>query len=76
VAIHQELEVNQPFNFHKTVTSLSSFLASKNTSVQDFPVQRIEVVPIANQLKASSARVASVQEIEEVRCRSLERFFI
>jgi hypothetical protein len=44
--------------------------------MQDFPVQCIEVVAIANQLKTSSARIAPVQEIEEIPSRSAERFLI
>jgi hypothetical protein len=39
-------------------------------------VQRIEVVPIANQLKARTARVVSVQEIEEILGCSLEGFLV
>jgi hypothetical protein len=47
---------------------LLRLLPSKNTSMQDFPVKAIQIVSIANQLKASAAWISSVQEIKEVRC--------
>jgi hypothetical protein len=76
VAIHQELEVHQPFNFHETVAPLSSFLTSKKASMQNLPLQSVEIVPIADQLEASTARVVSVQEIEEIPGCSLEGFLV
>ena len=41
--------------------------------LQDFPVQCIEVVSIANQLQASFTRVTPVQQIEEILRRLLQR---
>jgi hypothetical protein len=69
VPIHQQLAINKLFRAYKTLTSLLSLLPSKNTSMQDFPVESIQIVSIANQLEASAAGIASVQEIKEVRCR-------
>ena len=69
VAIHQQLAINKLFRAYKTLTSLLSLLPSKNTAVQDFPVESIQIVSIANQLKASTARIASIHQVEEVCCR-------
>ena len=68
VPIHQQLAINQLFGAYKTLTSLFRLLPSKNTSMQDFPVESIQIVSITNQLEASTARIFSVQEIKEVWC--------
>ena len=62
VAVHQKLEANQLLNPNKSVAPVFSLLAGENAAMQNFPVLCIEVVPIANQLKAGTARVASVHQ--------------